>query len=302
MDGAVLTARFGADRTVRSTLLAAASLCESGLRSGEPDTTPRAPTRLPRRDCGAGENVWVRCHVCSRRRLAIWAWNATGELLGGLDPAVPNALPARDESTSRELPANTTVLELDALPPFLEVLLADRERGRAAQLGTRRAKMFAAGRVALKLTTAASDLPLAELDTLADDGKLARSPVTGPSSVSIAHDQRLAVAATSTRGRLGIDVEAATPRLEKGYHLYASARELTAAKGFSQGLYRGLARIWTTKEAVTKASGLALGEVFGRCQIARLGRSSSTAVLDGLTVLATHTEIDDHVLTLAALP
>ncbi len=274
-----------------SLLQGAAALCRDRGSLAEIDTSETPPLR---------SGVWVRCEIRPDGHVAVWAWNHEGAPKGTLRLATHDDLAPQGEVSPPATFPTIALLELDALPPFLELLLSPRERSRACQLGERRRKMFAAGRVALKLATAPC-LPFAALDTLAEDGRLARAPVPGLGSVSIAHDRRLAVGAASEHGKLGIDVEAATPRLEKATRLYAAPSELAAAKDFAQGLHPGLARIWTTKEAVTKATGLTLGEVFSRCQLTRLGVNSSVAVLDGTPFEASHTEIDEHLLTVTEL-
>jgi 4'-phosphopantetheinyl transferase EntD len=190
------------------------------------------------------------------------------------------------------------LLTLAALPPFYEALLSPRERARCGGFGARRRRDFAAGRIALKLATrSVTTSDLTAIDTLAEDGVLARSPA-GVGGACIAHDRELAIAVASARGVPGVDVELVAPRLEQAAALFAGAAERRLAEAAAVGRLGALGRIWTAKEACAKAWATPLPELFEACELVEIGRDASVARLGGERVEILHFGLGEHLVSL----
>jgi len=236
----------------------------------------------------------------------IVTWGGDGERLCaevrelGPDAAVPTRDAAADaalERLRRRRPW-TELLTLAALPPFHEALLSPRERARCDRFGVRRRRDFAAGRIALKLATrSVTSGDLAAIDTLAEDGVLARSPA-GVGGASISHDRELAIAVASPGSLPGVDVELVAPRLEQAAALFAGAAERRLAAAASVGHLEALARIWTGKEACAKAWATPLPELFEACELVEIGPDASVARLGGERVEILHARFGDHLVSL----
>lgn len=255
----------------------------------------------------AEESLWTRLRAAKEPgAVEILTWSGNGERLGAevrelaSDAAQPHPDAALEAAMARILGRVpwAGLLSLAALPPFVELLLAPRERARCDRFGPRRRRDFAAGRIALKLATrsvTAGDL--AGIDTLAEDGVLARSPA-GVGGASIAHDPELAIAVASARGVPGVDVEVVAPRLEPAAALFTSAAERRLVESAAIGRLEALARIWTAKEACAKAWAIPLPELFEGCELAEIGPDSSVARLGGARVEILHARFGEHLVSL----
>ena len=85
-------------------------------------------------------------------------------------------------------------------------------------------------------------------------GPLARPPrLDLPLDFSLSHCEGRVVCALSTRGAVGVDVEALGPLRAAAFPLYLNAAERAWAGGSARRFYA----VWTRKEAVAKAAGTA---------------------------------------------
>ncbi|MGY0061526.1 4'-phosphopantetheinyl transferase family protein [Streptomyces sp. LZ34] len=149
-----------------------------------------------------------------------------------------------------------------ALDPGLRGMLDDRDRRRLRTLPRPAARgRFVASRLLLKHLVAAVSGATPEAVCLAYEpgGRPYASCVgTGRVEVSLSHTGELLVAGVSRRGRIGVDVEAAGRPMryaDVGRRLCAPAERAALAGLAEPERERALLRLWTLKEAYTKALG-----------------------------------------------
>ena len=157
------------------------------------------------------------------------------------------------------------VIELSALAPFAERALSEPEHARLAGMRGRRRTSYIAARLACKrlarrlsgddvrtpaeaITTIRSDRPLLPACPRTD-GRAAQP-------CSVAHDRRFAVAVAAD-GPVGVDVETLSERVLKSRSLYMSAAEEALVRASPLGEVAAALRVWSVKEAVTKALDIA---------------------------------------------
>ncbi|MFH1137726.1 MAG: polyketide synthase dehydratase domain-containing protein [Pseudomonadota bacterium] len=196
------------------------------------------------------------------------------------------------------------VLELPAIPSFALRTLSPRELKRAEGLGEKRKKSFISSRLALKrlsriLGRTAADVPAPDLDVLAPDG--VRPTLAGLDlPCSVAHDDRFVVAVAGPRP-LGVDVETDREAAVKGLSIYASAREKRLVEQSELGLQAAATRLWTIKEAASKALGMELTHAWSRTEARVVGRAESRLLIEGHETPVWHAEVDGHVFSLLTL-
>ncbi|MDX3229749.1 4'-phosphopantetheinyl transferase family protein [Streptomyces sp. ME19-01-6] len=149
-----------------------------------------------------------------------------------------------------------------ALDPVLRGMLDDRDRRRLRTLPRPAARgRFMASRLLLKhLVAAVSDTtPEAVCLAYEPGGRpYARRVGADRVEVGLSHTGELLVAGVSRRGRIGVDVEAAgrpMPYADVGRRLCAPAERAALAGLVEPERERALLRLWTLKEAYTKALG-----------------------------------------------
>ena len=116
-------------------------------------------------------------------------------------------------------------------------------------------------------------------------------------SCSVSHDDRFAVAVAAT-GRVGVDVEKMSERVLKSRSLYMSAQEQALARESRIGEIETAVRIWSIKEAVTKALDITLTDAWHRVQVRSVGSSESRFQIDDQDpCTAVHAAVGRHVFT-----
>lgn len=302
-DGAVLLTERLSDERLGDVASRAVALWLHSCPAARPidarSVLPAAPS--------AEGSLWTRLRAADGPgAVEILTWSGDGERLGAqVRELAPDAARPRPDAALETAMARirgrvpfAELLSIAALPPFLEVLLAPRERARCARFGARRRRDFAAGRIALKLATrSVTTGEFAAIDTLAEDGVLALSPA-GVGGASIAHDPELAIAVASARGVPGVDVEVVAPRLESAAALFTGAAERRLVESAAVGRLEALARIWTAKEACAKAWAMPLPELFEGCELVEIGPDSSVARLGGERVEILHARLGEHLVSL----
>ncbi len=194
-------------------------------------------------------------------------------------------------------------------------ILTPSERSRLEQLGHRRRPSFLAARVALKRLAVAvgraqPQTDFRKLHTIAPDH--IRPSLPGDDGddgddgdqllhCSVAHDARYAVAVADTHP-IGVDVEVASDRVKRVERAFVSPSEAALLPPTDRERRVGLTKIWTVKEAVTKAMGIPLAEAFVAVQITELGDDKSRFSLGGRVHTAYHDHLSDHVFTLVRFP
>jgi phosphopantetheinyl transferase len=197
------------------------------------------------------------------------------------------------------------LLELSGVSDTAQHVLSGMEIERFRDLGSKRARSFLASRLLLKKLsrelTGGRFLSPCKINTMNED----RAPVCPgaagmPVFCSVSHDKRFAVAVSSAR-RVGIDIEEMGGRILKTNRLYMSDTELELV--VSSGLEETTAslRIWTVKEAVSKASGYDLVRTWRQCEVKKIGLDRSEVMLDGQGFIAKHYEFENHLMTIVII-
>jgi 4'-phosphopantetheinyl transferase len=180
------------------------------------------------------------------------------------------------------LPAGPQDVAFDAA---LGRMLDDRDRRRLRTLPRPAARgRFVASRLLLKHLVAAVSGVAPEAVCLAyqPGGRpYARCAGVGRVEVSLSHTGELLVAGVSRRGRIGVDVEAAGRPMwyaDVGRRLCAPAERAALAGLAEPERERALLRLWTLKEAYTKALGRGMRLAFAEFEF---GAVVSTGVSGG---------------------
>jgi phosphopantetheinyl transferase len=199
-----------------------------------------------------------------------------------------------------------TVIELTTVAPFAEKVLSADERKRFENMSARRRKSFLAAHLACKrlsriLSGNDTETDPRAITTVYADKASPCCPLTdGRSgySCSVSHDDRFAVAVAST-GRVGVDVEKMSERVLKSRSLYMSAQEEALGRESRLGEIETAVRIWSIKEAVTKALDITLTDAWNRVQVRSVGSAESRFQVDDQhPCTAVHAAVGQHVFTL----
>jgi phosphopantetheinyl transferase len=201
----------------------------------------------------------------------------------------------------------TRLVELAALAPFAERALSAPERARIEGLRGRRrtsciAARLACKRLARRLSGDDDRTPSEAITTVRPERpQLPACPRTdgrGAWACSVAHDRRFAVA-VAAEGPVGVDVEALSERVLKSRSLYMHPAEEALVRASVLGEVAAAVRIWSVKEAVTKALDVTLAAAWERVEVTAVGEDESRLRLDGREELrAVHDRVGAHVFTL----
>jgi phosphopantetheinyl transferase len=103
----------------------------------------------------------------------------------------------------------------------------------------------------------------------------------------------------ASTGRVGVDVEKMSERVLKSRSLYMSEQEQALARESRLGEIETATRIWSIKEAVTKALDITLTDAWNRVQVRSVGSSESRFQIDDQDpCTAVHAAVGRHVFTL----
>lgn len=201
-----------------------------------------------------------------------------------------------------------TVIELGTITePCMVSILSKPERDRAASMREKRRLTFCSARLALKILSRrlsgndTQTLP-EEITTTDPEGRPCCPLTTGDGAVccTASHDGRFAVAAVSDHP-LGIDVEEITPRVLRGWNHYMHDEEIALATNHPLGKMEASVRVWSAKEAVSKATGLHLVETWRKAIVKEIGEDKSIIAIDGTDLEALHAVLEGHIVTLVIL-
>jgi phosphopantetheinyl transferase len=200
-----------------------------------------------------------------------------------------------------------SVIELSTVTTPCEKILSTPERERYKGMREKRARSFLAARLALKKISRKfsgndMDTPADTITTVKPDGRPACPLTNGaePHQCSVSHDSRFAVAAVSER-RIGIDVEKISERVLKSRRLYMHEEELALVRGHAIGEVEASARVWSIKEAVSKALGVHLADAWLRTRVKDIGYEKSVIMIDEGEHEAIHAVVDGHLFTLITI-
>ncbi|MBP7738353.1 MAG: polyketide synthase dehydratase domain-containing protein [Spirochaetes bacterium] len=199
------------------------------------------------------------------------------------------------------------LIELDTITAPCEKIFSGPELKRSASMREKRRLTFCSARLALKRLSrrqSGNDMATApeEINTIHSDGR-PRCPLTGSGEeicCTASHDSRFAIAAVS-ENPIGIDVEEITPRVLKGQGHYMNEEEISLVKGHPLGEMEASIRVWSAKEALSKATGLHLTETWGKSAVTAIGEKSSLIRIEGKKYEALHARVEGHLVTLIVL-
>ncbi|MFH0725369.1 MAG: polyketide synthase dehydratase domain-containing protein [Pseudomonadota bacterium] len=199
-----------------------------------------------------------------------------------------------------------TIVELDAVAPYAEKTLSHREKERFDKMGARRRRSFLAARIALKRLfrcrhEESGQIPAREIETVCADSTKPccfHEEFASPFYCSLSHDHRFAVAILAPRPA-GVDVEEVSDKALKSSRLYMARQERDLVGQSALGQREAAVRVWSTKEAVAKASGINLADTWRQVRMSVIGESESRFSINAKGPFVTvHASVDDHVFTL----
>ncbi len=223
----------------------------------------------------------------------------------------PQWIPAGKEDPLAEIRGNCTdmaLIELDTITAPCGKIFSGPELERSASMREKRRLTFCSARLALKrLSRRISGNDMTTLpetiNTIHADGR-PRCPLTDGRETlhcTASHDSRFAIAAVSDHP-IGIDVEEITPRVLKGQSHYMNEGEIALVKGHPLGEMEASIRVWSAKEALSKATGLHLVETWRKATVKKIGREMSIIKVNGNPHQAIHAIMEEHIFTMVLLP
>jgi phosphopantetheinyl transferase len=203
--------------------------------------------------------------------------------------------------------ADMAIIELDTITPPCEGIFSEAERERSASMREKRRLTFCSARLALKRLSRrmpGSDMtaPPETITTINPDGRprCPRTDGTETLHCTASHDPRFAIAAVS-EFPIGIDVEEITPRVLKGQSHYMNDEEIALVKNHPLGEMEASIRVWSAKEALSKATGLHLVETWRKSAVKEIGMDSSMITIDGKKYKALHGIVEGHMVTIIVM-
>ncbi len=200
--------------------------------------------------------------------------------------------------------AGLSLIELATVTAPCAMSLSPSERERFDRMVHKRGTSYVAARLALKKLSrrlSGDDLktPANSITTIKPEGEPACPLTSGEQKFhcTASHDSRFAIAAASET-KIGIDVEELSERVLKARHFYMHEDELSLVRSHTLGEIEASARVWTIKEAVSKATGMNLVEAWQRTEVKEIGCESSIIQMDEIEYTAIHAVVDGHIFTL----
>ena len=203
-----------------------------------------------------------------------------------------------------------SVIELKSVAPFANKVLSAEEKIRFDKMGERRRKSFLAARLACKRlsrTLSGHDevTDPRDISTVCANSPHPCCPRTDGGAVctcSVSHDNRFSVAVACDRP-VGIDVEKLSGRVLKTRRLYLNESEMALVRASPLGEAETAVRIWSIKEAVTKALDMNLVDAWRRVRVTNVDVFESRFKIDDdAQHPAFHDVVGQHVFTLVCLP
>jgi phosphopantetheinyl transferase len=198
-----------------------------------------------------------------------------------------------------------SIIELKTINETAVKALSDSELDRYDRLGDKRKKSYLGSRLCCKslsrkLSGDDRDTPASSITTISPDQIRPRSPLTDGRNVfscSASHDSRFAVA-VAAKTRVGVDVEEITEKVLRSRRLYMKEREEILAINSSLGEIEASVRIWSIKEAMSKALGINLAQSWERVEIKDVGQNKSLVLIEKREYTAFHDTVDNHLFTM----
>lgn len=197
-----------------------------------------------------------------------------------------------------------SLVELDAINDLAESMLTSLELKRFNKMGEKRKKSYLGGRITCKylfrkLAGGDAAAPANAINTVFEDLPYPHCPFpdgTNPYNCSVSHDNRFAIAVASKR-KIGVDVEKISDRALKASDRFMDRNEFFIVKNSGLGDAGAAVRVWSIKEAVTKALQINMHQSWKIARVSEVGRNISRVNVNGQNYPAYHDIIDDHLFT-----
>ena len=207
--------------------------------------------------------------------------------------------------TLREQCEALAVIELKTIERASEKALSDPERKRFGKMGEKRKKDYLGARLCCKTLSrklSGNDMktPASSITTISTDFVLPCCPLTdgrSPFKCSVSHDSRFAIA-VACESCVGVDVEEISERVLKSRRLFMSKTEKVIVQASPLGETEASIRVWSIKEAVSKAFGIELTDAWEKVEVKDVGLNRSRLLLEGRDMTTFHDVVDDHVFTM----
>ena len=197
-----------------------------------------------------------------------------------------------------------SIVELDAINDFAEAMLTALELKRFKKMGEKRKKSYLGGRITCKylfrkLAGGMAAFPANAINTVFEDLPYPHCPFpdgSNPYNCSVSHDSRFAIAVSSKR-KIGVDVEEISDRALKASDRFMDRNEFFIVKSSGLGDAGAAVRVWSIKEAVTKALRINMYQSWKIARVTEIGGNISRVKVNGEYYPAYHDIIDDHLFT-----
>ena len=97
---------------------------------------------------------------------------------------------------------------------------------------------------------------------------------------------------------MGVDVEEIAEKVLKSRRLYMKEKEEILAINSSLGEIESSVRIWSIKEAMSKAIGINLAQSWEKVGIKEVGQNESLVFMEKHEYTAIHDTLDNHLFTM----
>jgi phosphopantetheinyl transferase len=219
---------------------------------------------------------------------------------GFYHPPTDDPLAAFDAQVSGRM-----LVEREAMTVLATLALSDNEKQRLTPMTPTRARGYLSARLALKRLSRCLSGPgdrrrAMEIETVAEDNRSPQCPLVDGSRpwCSVAHDRRFTVAVAADRP-VGVDVEPVSEKALGAPDLFMDAAEQALVDASALGRAAAALRVWSSKEAVAKATGRDLADIWRWVRVNRIAAGESRLVMDGDRLLtALHAVLEDHLFTL----
>jgi phosphopantetheinyl transferase len=199
------------------------------------------------------------------------------------------------------------LLDRRHLAPFAHLALTEAETLRLGGMGEKRRNAYISARLACKrlwrkLAHNDSQTFATAIETITPDRpQPVLPPIQGgsPLCCSVSHDQRFCIAVAHNRP-VGVDLEKITPRSLGACHLFMHASEQTLVNTTAMDQATAALRIWSIKEAASKALNITLAQAWEQIEVISLGEESLLRIGDGKEATAIHDTVEGHLVTLVA--
>lgn len=202
-----------------------------------------------------------------------------------------------------------SLIDMDAISPFAARAFSDDEMARYSIMGKIRKKTYTGARIACKLLSrdlaGGNDRRQAHIiSTVAPDGLHPQCSVPNAEKeyyCSVSHDVRFAIAVAGKK-KIGVDVEILSGRVLKSQRIYMNEDEKKLMESSDLGNIQAALRVWTIKEAVSKAQNINLVDIWKKTRVVKIGSGESVFHIGGKKFTAYHETIDNHIFTLVEMP